>query len=51
MTQPYTIVPFGDRTYQVADARGLRCGWHRLTREQAERECERRNKENNTCQS
>ena len=45
MTAPYTIVPFGDRYYQVADARGLLCGWHRLTREQAERLCAYLNKE------
>ena len=46
MTAPYTVVPFGDRTYQVADARGLLCGWCRLTRAKAEREAERLNKEN-----
>lgn len=45
MTAPYTIVPFGDRTWQVADECGLLCGWARLTREQAEREVERLNKE------
>lgn len=47
MTAPaYHVVPFGDRTWQVADPHGLLCGWARLTRAQAEREAERLNKEN-----
>lgn len=38
----YHVVQFGDRTWQVAGPDGLLCGWHRLTREQAEAEAERK---------